>query len=287
MCNINILINKNQKNDRQLLNLLNVMSAISYTNNDDADGCFFIDAKGGKTIEKSTRKLIYKNTAYAYLSHQRFSTGGENTDLNAHPFETQNHIIIHNGSFNAYYHQTYSDTYLFSEEFERIFKKKRNTVKTIQEILKGETGRYSLVIYNKKEDKIYYVKNETTDFYVSDNSDYIVASTIKPNTEIALNELQMDDDIWTPNPYTIYDFMTWTELGKVERPKVVYVPKKYKKPKYTSTHWKGSNSDLYDEWDYWNEDDHLWNSKPKSTSKAERTNSIIEQDLMELNKMWK
>lgn len=257
MCNINLLIKRNEKNSRELLNILNVISAISFTDNSDADGCLFLDAKGSRTIEKSTKKLVYKKPAYAYFSHQRFATGGENEDFNAHPFETPHHVIIHNGVFQNYHDLKYSDTYLFAEEFNDRYEKTKDTVQTIKDILTYERGRYSLVIYDKTTGQTYYVKNTTTEFYVSVNDEYIVASTLKDNVELAIEELDIEEPIWTPTAHTIYDLMTWEEVGKV------------KPPRYTCS----STTSIYDEWDWWEEEERTY---------QEHKQTQMEMELMEL-----
>lgn len=166
------------------------------------NGCKIYHYKGGKTIwekeldakeknEKDEKKAHeqaeedlneYKDTIIdefmelqdnleknqLLLMHFRIATSGKN-GKNTQPIEKENYIVIHNGIFTAKGDEKMSDTAEFTKDISNKAKKIKNlTPKKEKSIITREinslSGSYSIFIYSKLTGRLYYYKNEKTNF---------------------------------------------------------------------------------------------------------------------------
>ena len=142
------------------------------------------------------------------LGHSRWATHGDISDKNAHPFESDNFVLVHNGIIdnyleykeelllNKYHFKSDTDSEVILNLLECYYKKYQDEVKAFKSVLKLIKGTYALgIIFKKDYNKIYFAKkespliigiNDSFNFIVSDiNSSYFLT-----NKFIVLNDYE-------------------------------------------------------------------------------------------------
>jgi glucosamine 6-phosphate synthetase-like amidotransferase/phosphosugar isomerase protein len=163
---------------REIEGFLNLMY---YGNekNDDAYGVF--SDKG--TVTKESGSLDYtklwdeiKNVKTPFLvGHNRYKTKGDHKEMkNNHPFETENFVVVHNGvisndetlkkEYNLQY-DVQTDSYIISALLEHYLDTLKGDYLTAIKLVAGELyGSYSVMVYYKPEQKLFYFKEYSTRF---------------------------------------------------------------------------------------------------------------------------
>ena len=215
---------------------MNALSYMSWIGNNDGEGYLGLN-KNGLQIHKSVKKLKYEGVYYFLVSHQRFSTGGGNTDLNTHPHIFKDFILLHNGVFSGLGSDNKkSDTRLYAEELEKIYKKSKDMLKSIKTISKMVGGYYSCVVYEISTGKIYYYKENSSTIKKIENDDWLILSTAEENLDYAKYYLNIDEKIEDVVPFKIYDvFNDFSVVDKFQEREIPVFGtsflKSYKKPK--------------------------------------------------------
>lgn len=217
MCNINVLLPKNPSRD--ILELANTASHLSFSRNSDGDGALTI--KGDAVhVQKSTHKLILRDVCDAYVLHERLATHGAKSETYAHPFERERYVLVHNGMLPLY-SETHSDTYLYCDMLDENLKKYGDILTAIKRTHEGiKTGSFSIVLYDKLDGSFYYYKNDSTSFYTLTCKAGFFGSTSKENIEYARKYLKaMKSKIYTPKSYVIYTISPdgLHKVGKIKR----------------------------------------------------------------------
>lgn len=253
MCNVNVLI-KRPDDNKDYSGLLNMISAVSYSSNSDADGIYL---SGTNKTYKKTDKLDYnkyktdiKKSDYV-LTHQRISTSGFSED-NHQPFQDKNLVLIHNGVFSSHEYGKRSDTYNFFDEVSGIFKEALETeqdrqsalIYALKYVLDYSAGYYSIFIYDKVDKKGYYLRNYSGKINAVLTSDFLLFSTQDMEKFIGKNKeiiIQPDKLYEVNNDLSVYEI---TDL-----PEVSYYTKYYSNTKTTETKEKEKEEDTsYCDW---------------------------------------
>lgn len=116
----------------------------------------------------------------------------------AHPFETKNFILAHNGTLqfteeNTELNKLYKDTNLIDSQIFLEELEKKNGFETsvaLVDTMKMFRGKFALLIYSKKEDKFYVAKGKTAplfrfDFNINGEKGFII-NTEKDSLERAV-----------------------------------------------------------------------------------------------------
>lgn len=217
MCNINVAYRKDGKNCHLIKEYMNFASYNSYYRNNDADGYFAF--KGDRYfVNKSIHKIKVEENCWFVCSHQRLATSGK-PEESIHPFETDDFILVHNGVFDNMGDWEKSDTREFVGKLQSNYK--GNMIEAIQETTKQVSGRFSIVVYDKNEDRVYYFKESGTDMYVVENDDYLFMSTIEENLEYACYMFDIDkEEIKEVTENLIIDVLAgFEEVGTFEEKK--------------------------------------------------------------------
>ena len=196
MCNINLVYCR-KGNDHRVHELMNIMSLESWGQNSDGEGYIAIREDGSVTMNKSRDKIMYHDDASCIVSHQRWATHGTKDADNAHPYETENYILMHNGILSGECpDKTKSDSWHFAQELQNT---PMSFKKAFHKVAKNWSGSASMVIYDKRNRKLFYTKNSTASFHILIGEDWIIGSTIKCNVEYAKTFLNMKEEILVPN----------------------------------------------------------------------------------------
>jgi hypothetical protein len=143
------------------------------------------------------------------VGHNRFTTqGNAKNNHNNHPFESEGFIIVHNGvihnddTLKQMYNLDYKeevDSAIVVYLLEHLVKEhKENIIDAVNIVAESLEGSFSIMIYSKVEDCLYYFKNNNTSFYfariLDDNGITILGST----NETSLEESYIDYDMIFP-----------------------------------------------------------------------------------------
>jgi len=203
-----------------------------------ARGFYGVNRQRIGSCRKVEHKLIYTGAYSLLCTHQRLATSGRD-DLvsNSHPHETKNLVIIHNGVFSGLGDQKKSDSRIFAEMLEKAFiKSKRDIVKAVNKVHEKVTGTFSIMVVDKKTNKLYYYKNSSTDMFFADGNTALIMSTLKDNVRYGKAFFSMKGKIKEVKANKIYDIIDDFKLvGKL----------KVKEPQYMSGWVKQGKSNDY------------------------------------------
>jgi len=232
MCNLNILIRKSERVNKRITPFLMATTSASFRGNNDGEGFYF-----NKLVKGLNKIDAYKyrqelNKTRVILTHQRFSTSGK-TNRYTQPFENMDFVFMHNGVMSDFVDGDKSDTYICFKEFQKEFNCTDTTLKrttrikqTIKKLFKQREGKWSIVVYDKIGDRIYYFKEETAKINCWKNHDFIYMST-SSNNEVFLDMLNVEFKELELEDYTIYSInpnnLKITKQGKIKKKMWDYV----------------------------------------------------------------
>jgi len=125
--------------------------------------------KAGK-YQATYRKLLYSLKGEKYLlAHNRLGTHGEKTDDNAHPFDTKDFLYVHNGvlyNYKEIAEKTATECPVDSNAIGAMleFNKSKPLEENVKECLETIQGSYSIFIYHKPTQRMFYARN-SSDFH--------------------------------------------------------------------------------------------------------------------------
>ena len=215
MCEIQFVMSHNI-NDEEIVNFLDMLNEGSYANSDATGLCTdngtkwkFRTALHSLKDPKSGNLLtdIQMNTSKFLIGHNRLATtGDEKLNKNNHPFETSNLMLVHNGIISnhdslkgnfALEYPEDTDSAIIIHLMETYLEQDYSIIKAIKETAECLQGSYSVMVYYKPENKIFYFKNSSTSF--------AFMKTITKNGKISLY-----GSTKTSNLVNCYD---WTKDG--------------------------------------------------------------------------
>jgi len=213
MCNINILI-KDKKDSWNVASFMMAVTASSYSRNPDGEG-LFCDSDSKSLFIKQNQKINLLNYGKLFkdgkfiITHQRLSTSGFNQRWH-HPFVNKDFVFVHNGIINRFLGKKGSDSYGFFMAFTALFNKlqtgtrEERIVQSIKHLLDGlDDGSYSIAIYDRRTEKLYYCKNSMTNIHFFRFARKLYITTLHSNSEFIpmLSKQHTELDI---KDYTIY-----------------------------------------------------------------------------------
>lgn len=182
MCEIQFVMSRNI-NDEEIVNFLDMLNEGSYSNSDATGLCTdngtkwkFRTALHSLKDKKSGNLLsdIRVNTSKFLIGHNRLATtGSEKENKNNHPFETSNLMLVHNGvisnhdSLKGNFALDYSeetDSAIIIHLMEAYLEQNYTIEEAIKETAESLQGSYSVMLYYKPDNRIFYFKNSSTSF---------------------------------------------------------------------------------------------------------------------------
>lgn len=199
MCNLNIFIKTNdrfEKNGREFDDFLSAYICAcsnSFVSNNDGDGYYFSDSDEVVKSENKVNLVDYRKKMFEskfVLGHQRLTTHGHGNKY-IHPFVSKEFALIHNGILGNFAENGHSDTYMFFHKFLDLFNKtyyedtsrEMRIVETIKSLLDKEMGSYSIALYDKVLDKLFYFKGRSLSisFFLEDTKKSLFITTNNSN----------------------------------------------------------------------------------------------------------
>lgn len=180
MCGIVAIISKKLTGFSELE--LKLFHQALYTNalrGKDSTGIFSISSEGNiHIIKDNTDANTFLNTndvkkefekyylnSRILVGHNRSATKGHITDKNAHPFLSNDTVLIHNGTI--YNHTTLANTETDSEALCVAI-----STKPYKDILENIDGAYALIFYKAKEKLLYVIKNKERPLWIISTNDF-------------------------------------------------------------------------------------------------------------------
>lgn len=231
MCNLNVIIKNKKLSNVDITPFLMAVTSNSFSANSDGDGFYF-----GRVVKDVNKVNIYKYRDEIFnqnviLSHQRLSTSGFENKY-TQPFESNDFIFMHNGVMSQFAIGDKSDTFILFQRLKSTFRKltkektrKRRIVKTIKKIFNNQSGSFSIVLYDKLQDELYYFKNSSTsiNFYYNHEMIYFTTNNINDRFlhmitgKFETKEIK-DNRIYCINPINLFVDI----IGKIKEKKTVY-----------------------------------------------------------------
>lgn len=111
------------------------------------------------------------------MGHNRYATVGERTEANAHPFQF-NHIMgMHNGTLDKLSHQALHNHEAYGTDSEAVFATINHS--SIDETMKVMSGAWALVWFDNRDHKLHMIRNDRRPLhycYTEDRSTLLWAS---------------------------------------------------------------------------------------------------------------
>lgn len=174
--------------------------------NDDAWGYYSI---GDKRLSKHGGELRWEMLdeindvkTTTLMGHNRLATHGKaNIIENNHPFETENFVVLHNGvlschndlkSINELTYDVETDSYIIPALLEKVYASLGNSLEAIKAVAEVLYGSFSVVVYCKADNKLYYFKDSGTSFNWAlarfKTGDVLIGSTRENNFDALYKE---------------------------------------------------------------------------------------------------
>ena len=247
------MIKDKDNREQRVIDFLNNVTAVSYSINDDADGSYFnVTDRLVKSDNKVNLSLYFDDILKSnfILTHQRIATSGR-TDKYHQPFNSDEFVFLHNGIISEFAENEQSDTYGFMTRFIEAFKgtKKKTredkVIYAIKKVLDDVSGSYSIGLYDKKKEILYYFKSYSTDikFYKNKKYIYITTSDFNERFLTLLTDKKFKEmDIKNYTIYSIEKDKKIYQIGKIKEHEYEYKGKYSEKDKEDNT-----ESFVYDE----------------------------------------
>lgn len=181
MCQVHLIHSLNNKLSKEDISTFKDMMELGDIYNNDAYGIIsdaHIYTKRNHSFNKLTQKqkkeLIKRLEPNKFLvGHNRMTTNGGNHKKNSHPFETKDFLLVHNGIIQNDQQLKKKHDLEYKEGVDSIIMVKLiqkytdegmkvadAIVKTMEQI----EGYYSVILTDKRTNKLYYYKNRTAKF---------------------------------------------------------------------------------------------------------------------------
>lgn len=215
--------------DRHLKDLLIVDSL----RGQDSTGIAAIDPENNTTVvktlgnpfnlfdSKSYDKVVQKLNR-AVIGHNRFATQGAVNKRNAHPFEFDTLVGVHNGTLHNK-HQLL-DSAQFQVDSENLYHHMEQ--KGIDSLMSTMRGAWSLVWWDKGEETLNFLRNKERPMWIvwNESETVLMAASEAPMLDLILNR---SNDKWNVPVQTKVDHHYSFKIGKarkLSKPAIIYKP---------------------------------------------------------------
>lgn len=217
MCNINVFLTT-LGDLSPLRDVINTTTALSFARNSDGEGYFSLGKN--PNLVKNREKVIFNETnlrGNTFLAvHERLSTSGFN-DLMIHPHIKERFVLLHNGVFHGIGNKEKSDTAVYLEKINEEFIKTGDLIKALNKVHEDISGYFSVVLWDKVEQKVYYFKNGTAQMYFFRNENFLFMSTVKENISLVLRELGIKGKIKPVKNLRLFEVLEGLKsVGKIK-----------------------------------------------------------------------
>lgn len=186
MCNLNFMVKK--KGNASFLSPLQWATGHSYARNKDSEGVYLSSMDAVVKSENKVDLAPYEDQIAAsnvVAIHERLSTSGK-TLANGQPFMNERFVFMHNGVLSLKARKEkqaekrdLSDSAMFFEEFLKAFEETEKVPAAIEAAFKKcvTSGSWSMFLYDKLVDRVYYFKNASTSMEIAKLKDGSIYGT--------------------------------------------------------------------------------------------------------------
>lgn len=174
---------------KQFYDLMYFISVVNAREHPDGHGLYVFDSKSGKDIIIKTKENGILGTVVEELEKKKLTLSSpilfhvrkasavykKETllDENAHPFEGENFILAHNGTFSGEHvtaekDNSFIDSRIFHRELEKNWKekdKKDSFTKVLQKTIDDFSGKMALMIRKKDTKEFFVLRNSRADLH--------------------------------------------------------------------------------------------------------------------------
>lgn len=204
------------------------------------------------------------------LGHTRFATiGSYNVNANNHPFETDNFVFAHNGTY--YLSKNISDGMLPIEKYSGVipetdsyellayiqilYNSLKDVPTAVEQAINGGYGSYAFWLYDKGEDKLYLFR-EDNPLHLVQHKGFIMFASQKEQLPKRLHR-----KAYMLRADVLYEI---NRRGKIKKHKLNIESYMYYRPYEKGRYW------YYDDWMYYDEYAGETNTKKRTSSKKEK-----------------
>lgn len=242
MCEIQFIKRYDRNLNKDDVNEFIKMLEFGSLNNSDAFGLFnsYIVFKRAGLVDFKKFDLKVLTQDNFIIGHNRLSTGGKaKFNHNNHPFTLNNLVMVHNGIINNETELSNNkiskidtDSYSVLQNINRLLKKYENKgkkrtdaiIRAIRKTASKIDGSYSIFIFDKITNNIFYFKNSKTSFYFIEIDKNILIGTTDTTKlkyiykDKSYTSIEIEDD----RVYLINNKLKLKDVGKFEEKKSVY-----------------------------------------------------------------
>lgn len=157
--------------------MFELLAFISYLRGKDSTGMIAVSATGAVTTNKATvtppeflsmgksKSMLAEHNLRALLGHTRAATVGSNVHANAHPFEFENVVGMHNGTLDYQCRVQYTNKPTeFGTDSEGLYNKINES--SVNEVIPQLEGAWALTMWDKAQRKLRIVRNDKRTLYM-------------------------------------------------------------------------------------------------------------------------
>lgn len=162
--------------------MFELLAFLSYLRGKDSTGIIGISADGKVSTNKATvpppefltmgksKSIMSEYTLRALLGHTRAATVGGNIHANAHPFEFENVVGMHNGTLDFQCRAQYTNKPIeYGTDSEGIYSKINDS--SVEEVIPQLEGAWALTMWDKVEKKLRIIRNDKRTLYMCRSKD--------------------------------------------------------------------------------------------------------------------
>ncbi len=162
--------------------MFELLAFLSYLRGKDSTGIISLNAAGAVSTNKATvappeffsmgksKAIMAEYTLRALFGHTRAATVGNNVHSNAHPFEFENVVGMHNGTLDHMCRAQYTNKPVeYGTDSEGLYSKINES--SVEEVIPQLEGAWALTMWDKAQRKLRIVRNDKRTLFVLESVD--------------------------------------------------------------------------------------------------------------------